>query len=35
MSHGYRIFLKVALIFKWIELKVPDWSQIKPNLQLY
>ena len=29
------VFLKIALIFKWFELQMPDWSQIKYNLKVF
>ena len=28
------VFLKIALIFKWFELKMPDWSQMKYNFKV-
>ena len=28
------VFLNTALISKWFELKMPDWSQMKYNLKM-
>ena len=28
------VFLKIALISKWFELQIPDWSQMKYNLKM-
>ena len=29
------VFLKIALISKQFEVKMPDWSQIKYNLKMF
>ena len=29
------VFLKIALISKRFEVKIPDWSQIKYNLKMF